>query len=44
LLIRGCILFCRIGIIVVGVFILLLSFVGYFSAWKEFRIGLGLVC
>jgi hypothetical protein len=32
------------GIIVVGVFILLLSFVGYLSAWKEFRIGLGLVC
>jgi hypothetical protein len=31
------------GIIVVGSFLLFLSFVGAFSAWKEIRIGLGLV-
>jgi len=31
------------GIIVVGAFLLILSFVGAFSAWKEVRIGLGLV-
>ncbi len=31
------------GIIVVGAFLLILAFVGAFSAWKEIRIGLGLV-
>lgn len=31
------------GIFVVGLFLLFLSFVGAFSAWKEIRIGLGLV-
>jgi hypothetical protein len=30
------------GIIVVGAFLLILSFVGAFSAWKEIRLGLGL--
>jgi len=30
------------GIIVVGAFLLVLSFVGAFSAWKEIRLGLGL--
>lgn len=31
------------GLIVVGAFLLILSFIGAASAWKEFRIGLGVV-